>query len=243
MIKFLKFFLIFYILSLASVLAVTDTPSVYKITMKKVEVCETGSTDSSCTNGITLGEGSKEVDIASVTAGAAAGTFGSAAKIPSGKTYTYMQVTISRIIKIKGTGTTWKADNTCYTNSSDTSSSTTRPGLGTATAGNLDEQSVYIPHSGTWTMNGGGTTTITMTNVVSGYLSTSDTTQSAGTVDSGDDQIKYRMKLTSPFTAGVDKFPTVKVAFDVASAAYFINGGGDNCEIWPGEPSVSVTLQ
>ena len=243
MIKFLKLFTIFYILSLASVLAVTDTPSVYKIILKKVEICESGSSDTSCSNGVVIGEGSKEIDIASVTAGAAAGTFGSAAKILSGKTYTYMQVIISRIIKIKGTGTTWKADNTCYTNSSDTSSSTTRPGLGTATAGNLAEQSVYIPHSGTWTMNGGGTTTITMTNVVSGHLSTTNTTQSAGTVDSGDDQIKYRMKLTSPFTAGIDKFPTIKIAFDVANAAYFINGGGDNCEIWPGEPSVSVTFQ
>ena len=243
MIKFLKLFTIFYILSLASVLAVTDTPSVYKITLKKVEICESGSSDTSCSNGVVIGEGSKEIDIASVTAGVAAGTFGSAAKILSGKTYTYMQVIISRIIKIKGTGTTWKADNTCYTNLSDTSSSTTRPGLGTATAGNLAEQSVYIPHSGTWTMNGGGTTTITMTNVVSGHLSTTNTTQSAGTVDSGDDQIKYRMKLTSPFTAGIDKFPTIKIAFDVANAAYFINGGGDNCEIWPGEPSVSVTFQ
>ena len=50
--------------------AVTGAADVYKVTMRKVELC-TGSTGvSSCDNAVVIGTGDKEVDIASVDAGA-----------------------------------------------------------------------------------------------------------------------------------------------------------------------------
>ena len=56
--------------------AATGAASVYKITISKVELCETGSTISNCLNpiDITIGGGVADVDIAAVTAGSSAGT-------------------------------------------------------------------------------------------------------------------------------------------------------------------------
>ena len=54
----------------------TGQADVYKVTMKKVELCTASTGVSSCVGSVTLGSTSKVVDIASVSAGAAAATFG-----------------------------------------------------------------------------------------------------------------------------------------------------------------------
>ena len=80
---------------------VKGAASVYKVTMKKVELC-TGSTGVTvCTGAVVIGEGAKTVDIASVDAGAVAGSYGDAALLPLGETYTHMRVTIDRKFTIK----------------------------------------------------------------------------------------------------------------------------------------------
>ena len=81
--------------------AVTGAADVYKVTMRKVELC-TGSTGvSSCDNAVVIGTGDKEVDIASVDAGASAASYGEPALLPLGVTYTHMRVTIDRKFTIK----------------------------------------------------------------------------------------------------------------------------------------------
>ena len=82
---------------------------IYKVTMRKVELC-TGYTvvdfddiltDAACHDAVVVGTGDKVVDIASVTAGAAAASYGKSTLLPLGATYTHVRVTIDRNFKIR----------------------------------------------------------------------------------------------------------------------------------------------
>ncbi len=68
----LVFFISFYSVN---TFAATGAATEYKVTMTKLELCETGSTTSNCLNALTISPTgtSGAVDIASVNAGATAG--------------------------------------------------------------------------------------------------------------------------------------------------------------------------
>jgi hypothetical protein len=84
--------------------------AVLKITMRKVELCtgfQTGDfddilTDAFCNNAVVIGSGDKEVDIASVDAGASAAAYGQPTLLPLGETYTHLRVTIDKKFTMKG---------------------------------------------------------------------------------------------------------------------------------------------
>jgi len=86
---------------------------VLKITMRKVELCtgfQTGDfddilTDAFCNNAVVIGSGDKEVDIASVDAGASAAAYGQPTLLPLGETYTHLRVTIDKKFTLKSDGT------------------------------------------------------------------------------------------------------------------------------------------
>ena len=98
-------------LSMETALAATakGNADVYKVTMRKIEICtgytvvdfDNVHTADACHNAVVIGSGDKEVDIASVTAGAAAASYGDPALLPLGETYTHMRVTIDRKFIIK----------------------------------------------------------------------------------------------------------------------------------------------
>ena len=77
----------------------TSTPSVYKTTVTKVELCSS----SACSDPIVLGSGSKEFDIASVSAQADVGTYLNDFTITLGRTYTHVRSTINATMTTKGT--------------------------------------------------------------------------------------------------------------------------------------------
>ena len=81
----------------------------YKVTMKKVELCE----DSACATSTTVGDKNMPVDIASATAGADVGSYAPTTGLPLGKTYTHLRVTISRTFTV--TGTVTPDSDTCAT--------------------------------------------------------------------------------------------------------------------------------
>ncbi len=107
----------------------TGDAAVFKVTMKKMELC-TGyqggdfhniTNSSFCNNPVIVGSGDKVVDIASVNAGAAAASYGNAALLPLGETYTHLRVTIDKKFTIKtsaaiDTGGSSNTDN-CMTKS------------------------------------------------------------------------------------------------------------------------------
>ena len=98
MIKLFKIFLVSFIfLGLNSNLnAETGAATVYKITMKKIELCESSTGVDNCVGSIVLAERDFEIDIAAADAGAAAASYGDVALLPLGTTYQHMRVTISR---------------------------------------------------------------------------------------------------------------------------------------------------
>ena len=113
MLKLFKTTLFIFMFALCNKIAIaatgTGNADVYKVTMRKVELC-TGytvvdfddvNTAAACQNAVVIGSGDKEVDIASVGAGSAAATYGNPALLPLGETYTHMRVTIDRKFKIK----------------------------------------------------------------------------------------------------------------------------------------------
>tara|TARA_B100001027_G_C16255783_1_gene326832 strand:- start:247 stop:1038 length:792 start_codon:yes stop_codon:yes gene_type:complete len=119
MFKIFKTFLIvisLVILKINNVYAVNAAADVYKITMKKIEFC-TGSTGVDvCTNSVTVADTELEIDIASVSAGATAASYGNPALLPLGETYTHVRVTIDRKITARNktavdTGTSDSTDD------------------------------------------------------------------------------------------------------------------------------------
>ena len=98
MIKLFKIFLVSFIfLGINSNLnAETGAATVYKIIMKKIELCESSTGVDSCAGAIVLADRELEIDIAAATAGAAAAAYGDVTLLPLGTTYTHMRTTISR---------------------------------------------------------------------------------------------------------------------------------------------------
>ena len=91
---------------------VKGAADIYKIKMHKLELCTghttgdfdlTATSTTQCQNAVTIGTSvaGVEVDIASVTAGAVAGSFGDAMVLPLGETYTHVRVTLNRNMKLK----------------------------------------------------------------------------------------------------------------------------------------------
>ena len=99
-VKNLLFILIVSFFS-SNLYAATGPATEYKVTMTKVELCEKGSSPANCINPLTISpsSASKAVDIASVSAGAAAGSYGNIAKANIGTTATNSK---SRINKFGG---------------------------------------------------------------------------------------------------------------------------------------------
>ena len=108
--------ILFILFSISSSKAVNNEgpATEYSINMTHLKMCETGSTDTNCSNPVTIGIGdSGAIDIANTTAGVAAASYGSLSAIPFGKTYSYMQVTMKRLVTIAGSVS--DDTNTCYT--------------------------------------------------------------------------------------------------------------------------------
>ena len=106
MIKLFKLILILkFLLSLTLVnsysASTTGAATVYKVTMKKVELCTASTGVSSCENAVIIGDTSKEVNIVDAAEGAAAANYGDPALLPLGTTYSHMRVTIDRKFTIK----------------------------------------------------------------------------------------------------------------------------------------------
>jgi len=108
--------ILFILFSISSSKAVNNEGAAteYSINMTHLEMCETGSTESNCLRPVTIGIGdSGAIDIANTTAGATAASYGSLSAIPFGTSYSFMQVTMKRLITIAGTVS--DGSNTCRT--------------------------------------------------------------------------------------------------------------------------------
>ena len=213
-----------------NVYAATGAASVYKITISKVELCETGSTISNCLNpiDITIGGGVADVDIAAVTAGAAAGTVADFSKATPGKTYTYLQAVISRSMKIKG------SVGSCYTENDGVAGTASGYATGSTDPNDEAEVTLLVPEF----------VDPTLYSALEGSNSTGSSVQIPGTVTSSDTHIRARQPLTAPYTAKAGISPTVFLAYDTSAGIMDTSGTcGSAQTLSAAPPRQTITIQ
>ncbi len=239
--------------------AAKGVAAVYKVTMNEAALCTGNSSGTTCDGKVTIGSGDKVVDIAAVDAGATAATYGDAALLPLGVTYTHMWVKISRKFTIKTSDTQaptdlrLKTDNgdvcksianadSMYATNEATDKYTHVPGIEEAAAASA-EQNAYLMNAGANNVKFctndtcGGTSNQTFS-----YTCTHCTAQKTD-LDANDDYHELIYALSTPYTVSLVS-PTITMSFGTAEALSASDVGvGTICNITAEEPIFTVTIE
>ena len=207
----------------------TGAATEYGVTMTKLELCETGSTTANCLNPLTISPSgtSGVVNIASVNAGAVAGSYGNIAKAKIGTLYTFIQITMSRQFTMTGTA------GSCATKAGESGTKTTD--AKGQTGGTPGSSTLYVPDGSSYNdhMNG---------SVDSLGVSVSND----GVIGSSDEYFQYRKIISGGgLKVKAGDFPTVKVAFDVSNAVGEATGGAAACTgnvMYANEPGITISF-
>ena len=227
-----KLFFIFFAILLftQNSFAGTGTADIYKITIRQIAMCETGSTLSNCLNPVVIFTGnSADIDIAATTAGAAAANLGSATAATIGTAYTHMQIVMNRGMTIAaGTAETISdGSNDCKTNSGGTAGTKTSEAVG-STGGDAGEQALFAGVDGAVPGSNAFSPVATITSV-SGTAN--------GSIDE-EEFFQWRVALTSPFIYDGIRNPNVQIAFSTEEAV----GAVGNCAMYGAAPDVLITI-
>ena len=221
--------------SIAYSASASGAATTLKITVTKIELCETGSTDTNCLNPITVSDSglSTNVDLASITAGSVAATMGNFGRANAGKSYTYLQAIMSRAIIVRGSAT---ADGlTCYTKGDGNSNGATY-GVAETTASDSTEATLYVPAF---------VDAANFPRVNSVGDREGNNPRIAGTVNGADSHFASRDPLTKPFILDPSAIPTVTMAFGTSTSVTVSDGS--NCDgaarIYATPPDVTITIQ
>jgi len=251
-----RFFAFIFLVKLLLVLFIANSyaatvkgaASVYKVTMKKVELC-TGSTGVTvCTGAVVIGEGAKTVDVAAVDAGAVAGSYGDAALLPLGETYTHMRVTIDRKFVIKTSSaidTTGDADACVTQAATDTLYGSTEAArkythaITLADDGTAAEMNLYLTNdsylvctNATCSANNGGSTNDYTSPTYATYMESHD-------ADTAQEHVMI-YTLTTPYTVSLIP-PTIDISFGTAEAIG-ASDVGSRCLMLAFEPVCTITM-
>ncbi len=256
--KILRFILsvILFFSVTTSVYAALGKAAVYKVTMKEVALCTGKGSGTTCLGKVIIGTGDKEVDIASVNAGAVAGAYGNPTLLPLGTTYTHMQVTIDRKFTIKTSDTAGEMLKTnngdvCRTvANADAQYGTTEAarkythkravdeGTGSASA----ETRVYLMNHGTNNVTTCAATDCSSTGTTTSGSSCTYCAAMKSDLDSDDTEHVLIYSLTSPYTV-TTKPPKVTMKFGTAEALSASDVTGTVCNIWAEEPIFTATIE
>ena len=247
-----KFLLLVFVTNSYSASA-TGAPTVYKVIMKKVELCTASTGVTSCEGAVVIGETEKTVDIASVDAGLAAATFGDPALLPLGETYTHMRVTIDRKMIIKADITVPDVSKPCRTTAALSGSAYPGGSLSdlekydrtpvVADDGTAAEADVYMKNDQMETCENAACSSTSDPNTVE-YdqgigSSTHQSTHAEG--DTSDDHILV-YTLATPYTVALIS-PTIDISFGTQNAIKSQEIGTDLCTFEPQEPKVTITIK
>ena len=227
--------------------------AVYKVTMRKVEMC-TGSTGiTNCDNAVVLGTGDKAVDIAAVDAGAAAGSYGDPALLPLGETYTHMRVTIDRKFVIKSgeqldpsgaaSGCVTQAvTDSMYDSDEATDKYTHKVSVTDDTAlSSAADMNVYLEND-SYTLCANADCSTTSGGQTNDYSSPSYATyQSTHDSDTSDDHVMV-YKLTAPYTVTLIP-PVIDISFGTQNAVGATTVSATRCAMYGAEPVVTITVK
>ena len=251
---FLILFSILFLLVSKNAFAAKGKAAVYKVTMNQVKLCTGNSSGTTCDGGVTIGSGDKQIDIAAVDAGAVAGTYGDAALLPLGVTYTHMWIKISRKFILKSDD-----DDQVLTDDGDVCRTTATADSHYAT----DEATDKYTHKRAQTEGTGVTTaegnyylinhgtdgaTICAGNISCGSTSTTTTGTTCSScvamktdLDSDDDYHELIYSLENPYTVSLIS-PTITMSFGT-SEALSASDVGSLCNIWAEEPVFTVSVK
>jgi len=251
---FLILFSILFLLVSKNAFAAKGKAAVYKVTMNEAALCTGNSSGTTCDGKVTIGTGDKQIDIAAVNAGAVAGTYGNAALLPLGVTYTHMWIKISRKFILKSDDsdqvltndgdvcrTTATADSHYATDEATdkyTHKRVQTEGTGVTTA----EGNYYLLNHGT---NGAticaGTISCGSTSTVTTGTTCSSCVAMKTDLDSNDDYHELIYSLENPYTVSLIS-PTITMSFGTAEALS-ANDVGSLCNIWAEEPVFTVSVK
>lgn len=196
-------------------------PSVYEITIKKVEVCQ----DAACSVAYTVGQSDKAFDISGATAGADVGSYVDISGIPLYQTWSHVRVTISSTISV---GATWTdGDGDACGTSNATQASGANAVYAASVGGTAAAANFVIPDVG-------------FSGIAQSDYDTYNVTKAAGAATA---TITY--PLTAPYTCkGV--MPKIEVKFDTGSGFGYVPGTaagvGTACQAFPMPPTVTITV-
>jgi hypothetical protein len=242
-----------FVLFIASSNAATvkGAASVYKITMTKAELCTASTGVTSCEGAVVIGSGTKVIDIAAVDAGAVAGSYGNAALLPLGTTYTHMRVTVLRKFTVKTaaaidtTGTpdacvTQAATDTLYGGSGESARKFTHA-ITVADDGTAAEMNLYLTND----------SFLVCTNATCGATAAGTNDYSSPTyatymeghdADTGTEHMMI-FALTAPYTVTMIP-PTIDISFGTQEAIGAMDpGGGSRCMMLAFEPVCTITIK
>ena len=248
------FSLILWVGSTKISFAATGPADIYKITMRKVELCTASTGVTSCEGAVTIGSGDRILDIAAVGEGAVAAAYGDPALLPLGTTYTHMRVTIDRkfIIKTKsGTAIAAGSNATAcrtialtdasYVTDESTDKFTHKPVV--ANNQTAAEMNIYLVNDQYTRCNvancSNKTDDIDLT-YDQGVGTSKHQSQHADGSSDNDHILIY--ELTSPYTVALIS-PTIDISFGTSEAISVNNNGSNLCQIWANEPVVTITIK
>ena len=238
------------VLFIANSYAATGAATVYKVTMKKLELCTASTGYDNCEGSVTIGEGDKVIDIAAVDAAAVAGTYGKTTLLPLGVTYTHLRVTIDRGFVIKsaaidaGTNATTDDCKTIATTDgqyvTDEATDKYTHVVVVAEGGTNAEQNLYMPSDNYYRCEnatcGSGTDDQDMTY---GAASSASQEQHVEGDSTSDHMLTYL--LTTPYTVSLIP-PTIDISFGTQEAIGASDVGA-RCLMIAFEPVCTITIK
>jgi len=245
-----KLLLVLFIASSNAAL-VKGAASVYKVTMKKIEMCTASTGVTNCDGAIVIGSGTKVVDIAAVDAGAVAGSYGNPALLPLGTTYSHMRVTVLRKFTVK----TAAAINTGGTPDNCVTQAATDTLYGDTEEARKFTHAITIPDDGTaaemntYLTNDSYLICLGAENCGSQAADTNDysnpnyaTYMEGHDSDEGTEHVMI-FTLTSPYTVSMQP-PIINISFGTQEAIGAVDpGSGDVCMIVAFEPVCTITIK
>ena len=230
----------------------TGAADVYKVTMKKVELCTASTSVTDCENPIVIGNTEKTVDIAATDAGSAAANYGDPALLPLGETYTHMRVTVDRKFTIQADLTVEGVTAKCTTTAALSGSAYPGGSLSgnekydrlpvVEDGGTAAEADLYLKNDQMKTCTNAACSALSAANTVTyqqGVVSTFQTQHADGSTS--DDHVMV-YELTSPYTVALIS-PTIDISFGTSEAVTATEVGTDLCMFEPEEPAVTITIK
>ena len=231
---------------------VTGAAEIYKVIMRKVEMC-TGSTGvTNCDDAVVVGSGDKEVDIASVGAGSAAASYGDPALLTLGTIYTHMRVTIDRKFVIKSAEAldpagaadgcvTREVGDSNYDTSQSVDKYTHKPVVADGNAAGAAQDMVIYMENDSYELCDDATCSGTSTSSNDYSSPQWITFQETHSSDTSDDHIMV-YKLSTPYTVSLIP-PVIDISFGTQDAVGAFTVSSTLCGMYGAEPKVTITIK